>query len=131
MKKVTRKQAQAWLAPIRASFAQIKQGEVDAIKGYPVTRLDEKDTYCRVDWCIAGFRGMLSRVCPGALDGSLERIEKKLANGVPLTMQEIDGALTVLKHCEDAMVGLPVAFVLDAVVTEQLCIEFDELGLAA
>ena len=40
MKRITRRQARSWLAPMRDCFAQMKTGEVDAaIRGYAVTRL--------------------------------------------------------------------------------------------
>ena len=49
MKHVTRKQIRAWLAPMRSCFAQMRSGEVDSIRGYAVTRLDQKDEYARTE----------------------------------------------------------------------------------
>lgn len=63
-KRVTRRQIQSWLMPIRRCFAEIKTGEVDSMRGYAVTRLDEKDSYARIDFCIAGFRALIQRLCP-------------------------------------------------------------------
>lgn len=127
MKKVTRRHAKAWLDPIRKCFAQMRQGEVDAIRGYAVTRLRADDDYARIDYCIAGFRGMIGRLFPDFDDGPIELIERRLANGLPLTLPEIDAAVQCLKVCEDAMVGLPRQRVMDAVMTEQIAIELDQL----
>ncbi len=131
MKRVTRRQIRSWLAPMRACFAEIKAGEVDSIKGYAVTRLDHNDEYARIDYCIAGFRALLARLCPEIMSGQLERIEKKLANGVPLTMPEIDEALALLRRCEDALIRHSVDAIKSAVLTEQCVIEMDALREAA
>lgn len=128
-KRVTRRQIQAWLAPIRRCFAEIKTGEVDSMRGYAVTRLTEKDSYARTDYCIAGFRALIDRLCPNLDYGSILRVEKKLAAGTPLTVAEIDDALSFLHRCEDALIKHTVAAVKDAVLTEQISIELDELNM--
>ena len=129
MKHVTRKQMRAWLAPMRACFAQMRSGEVDSIRGYAVTRLDQKDDYARIDFCINGFSALIDRLCPDVDTATLHRISKALANGVPLTIAEIDSALSLLRRCEDRLIKRTVAEVKSAVLTEQVCIEIDELGL--
>lgn len=127
MKRVTRRQAKAWLRPIRDCFAQIKTGYVDAVAGYAVSRLHASDDYARTDYCIAGFRGLISRAFPELDAAPLLRIEKKLANGVPMTIAEIDDCLRILKLCEDEMTGYPASKLKDAVVTEQIAIELEEI----
>ena len=129
MKRVTRKQIRSWLAPIRSCFAEIRSGEVDCIRGYAVTRLHDKDDYARIDFCINGFVALIDRLCPDIDTALLHRISKALANGVPLTIAEIDGALSLLHRCEDRLIKRTVAEVKSAVLTEQVCIEIDELGL--
>ena len=129
MKHVTRKQIRAWLAPIRDCFAQMRSGEVDSIRGYAVTRLDQKDEYARIDFCINGFSALIDRLCPDIDTALLHRISKALANGVPLTIAEIDNALSLLHRCENRLIKRTVAEVKSAVLTEQVCIEIDELGL--
>ena len=116
---------------MRACFAEIKAGKVDSIKGYAVTRLDHNDEYARIDHCIAGFRALLARLCPQIMSGQLERIEKKLANGVPLTVAEIDDALALLRRCEDALIQHSVDAIKSAVLTEQCVIEMDSLRKTA
>lgn len=62
-KPPTRKQAKAWLAPIRRAMAELKSGEVDAHRGYVITRLNPSDTdFARIDHCINGFTAMMDRL---------------------------------------------------------------------
>ena len=128
MKKVTRRQIKSWLSPMRRTFAEIKSGEVDSIRGYAVTRLDHKDEYARIDFCIAGFRALIARLCPTIDCSPLERIEKKLAAGTPLTVFEIDSAFTLLNRCENALIKVTVEKLKDAVLTEQIVIELDQIS---
>ena len=129
MKKITRRQAAGFLRPIRACFAQIKSGEVDSIRGYAVTRMRHDDSYARIDYCIAGFRGMISRLAPDIGLASLERLERLISSGVPVTQRQIDAALTTLRVCEDAFVKLTKEAVSSAVLTEQISIELESAGL--
>lgn len=127
--KVTRRQVQAWLAPMRACFRQMREGEVDSIRGYAVTRLHHADDYARIDFCIAGFRGLLARLVPDLDIGPLLSVERKLANGVPLTIPEVDAAFRLLRECEGHLVGLPRHVLIGAVQTEQIVIEMESLGI--
>lgn len=125
MKRVTRRKIRSWLTPIRRCFAEIKGGEVDSLRGYPVTRIDNTDEYARIDACLCGFRALIERLCPDVNAGSLERIEKRLAAGVPLTVSEVDAALSTLRKCEDALIKRSVSDVNNAVFAEQCCIELE------
>lgn len=129
MKRVTRRQIKAWLAPIRRCFAEMRSGYVDAVQGWPVTRLHVNDDYVRIEYAIRGFRGLLSRLAPDLDVGPLLLIERKLANGVPLTIPEIDAAFRLLRECEGALVGLPRSALIGAVQTEQIQIELESLGI--
>lgn len=129
--RITRRQARAWLAPIRRCFAQMKSGEVDCVRGYAVTRLHGGDDYARIDFCIAGFRALIARLCPDIGCAPLESIEKKLAAGVLLTVGEIDAALALLARSETALLRHTVAAVKSAVLSEQIDIEMDAMGLKA
>lgn len=128
-RRMTRRQAQAWLLPIRTAFKEMKAGYVDSIRGYPVTRLDEYDLWERIDHCLAGFRCLCSRLFPGLDVSALVRVEKKLDAGLPLTVEELNACLTTFHYCEDLLVGMDIRVVKDAVVTEQVAIEIEKLGL--
>ena len=129
MKKITRRQVRAWFYPIRKTFNDMRRtGEVDSVRGYAVTRLHNNDDYARIDYCIAGWRGCLSRLFPDADLSPMERIEKRLASGVLLTVAEIDEAQRLLNQMEDRMTGLPSETIRSAVLTEQLAIEIDAMS---
>ena len=77
MKRMTRRQVDGWFLPIRRALNEMLTGEVDSIRGYAVTRLHNGDEYERVDYCLAGFVGVLGRIFP-ALDLSpLTRLQKR------------------------------------------------------
>lgn len=125
-RKITRRQARSWLAPMRSAFQHIRDtGCCESIKGYAVTRLHARDDYARLDYCCAGFRALLERLLPQIDSAPLTRIEKKLAAGTPLTVAEIDDAMRMFSTCETALLRFTRAEVVDAVVTEQIAIELD------
>lgn len=128
-RRVTRAEARSWLAPIRNTFAQMMQGEVDAINGYPVTRLHQGDDYARVDHCIAGFRALMSRLLPGTDTTPLARVEKRLANGVPVTHAELEACMRLFREVETQLLRFTRQQLMDAATTEQIAIELEALGL--
>lgn len=129
-KPPTRKQAQAWLAPIRKAFAVMMTGEIDANRGYPVTRINQHDhDYARVDYCINGFTAMMARLMPDFNVASMTSVSKKLAAGIMLTHAEIEACLTTLKHCEDRLIKFKRADLIDASMAEQINIELERIGL--
>ncbi len=132
MKRITRRQASAWLAPIRQCLRQIRAtGEADSIRGYAVTRLHASDDYARIDYCAAGFRALMERICPHIDSAPLLRIEQRLAAGTPLTVEHLDDALRMLVAVENDLIRHTVAEVKDAVLIEQCLIELDEMREAA
>lgn len=126
---LTRAQVRQWFDPIRKCFAQMKSGEVDCIKGYPVTQLGWDDEWARIDQCISGWREAVARMIPDADFSALLRMEKKLANGVLLEVKEIDDALALLNQYESKLIRVPRTKIKDAVATQMIAIELDQLGL--
>ena len=129
MSKLTRKNARQWLAPIRKAFSDMKAGEVDSIRGYAVTRIDHTDEYARIDIAINGFTALIERLLPDLAVGPMQLVSKKLAAGVPLTQGEIDACLRLLNHCETRLIKVSRETIRDAVLTEQINIEVEQLGL--
>jgi hypothetical protein len=127
--RLTRRNARQWLAPIRKAFAEMKDGEVDSIRGYAVTRIDSLDEYARVDWAINGFVALIERLIPGVSCAPMRQVSKKLAAGVPITQAEIDDCLELTNRCESALIKVPREAIRDAVLTEQIGIEMEQLGL--
>lgn len=132
MKRITRRQAQTWLSPIRKSLRQIAEtGEVDSVQGYAVTRLHTGDDYARIDYCIAGFRALMGRLWPELDCNPLEKIEKRLAAGIHLEQGDLISAFRLLNDVEKKLMKRTVREVKDAVLAEQIAIELEGLGLKA
>lgn len=129
-KPPTRKQARAWLDPIRNAFNEIKSGEVDSYRGYAITRIHWTDEdFARVDFCINGFTAMLDRLVPEFDSGPMKRVSRKLSNGVLLTHDEVEACFVVLNRCEDMLIKHKRADLIAASVSEQINIELDRLKL--
>ncbi len=126
---LTRRQTRHWLQPIRKAFSEIKAGEVDTIRGYPVTRIDHVDEYARTDWAINGFVALLERLLPCLPADPMRRVANKLAVGTPLVQSEIDACLRLLNTAETALTRIPRATIRQAVLAEQITIELEALGL--
>lgn len=131
MKRMTRRQVEAWFIPIRSALREMMSGEVDSIQGYAVTRLHTSDDYARVDHCIAGFVGVLSRIFDGLDVSMLTKIQKRLANGAPLTEIDVQAALDFLKSLETPLIKTDWHKIKNALQTEMIQIELSELGIAA
>ena len=131
MKRMTRRQVTGWLLPIRSALKEMLSGEVDCIKGYAVTRLHHGDEYERVDYCLAGFVGVIGRIFPDADLSPLTRLQKRLAAGAPVTEAEIHTALAFLKSLETPMIKQDWRHIKSCLTTEMLSIELSEFGMAA
>lgn len=129
MIRITRRQARAWLSPMRRAFHAMRAGEIDAVRGYPVTRLHEHDDYVRIDYAIAGFRGLIERLQIPVDLAPLFAIEKRLGAGVLLEVRAIEEALAMLNTVEDSLLKFSRAQVKCAVLDEQIVIELEALGL--
>lgn len=132
MKRITRRQAQTWLSPIRKSLRKIAEtGEADSVQGYAVTRLHRSDDYARIDYCIADFRALMGRLWPELDCNPLEKIEKRLAAGIHLEQGDLISAFRLLNDVEKKLMKRTVREVKDAVLAEQIAIELEGLGLKA
>ena len=127
MKRVTRRQACTWLAPMRACFREMRTGFTTAIDGYPVTRLHDGDGWARIDFCIAGFVSMISRLSPNLSTEAMQRLQRQIEAGKLVAVQEIDAALSEIRRAEDVIVGMPVKELASVVTTELIAIEFEAL----
>lgn len=128
MKRITRRQVEQWLFPIRAALAEIKSGEVDSLYGYAVTKLRKDDDYMRIDYCIVGWIGVLSRILPEFNLSPVKLIGDKLAADTPLTVAEINRALGSLREAEELIVGGSLKTLKSLLLAEQIQIELDSLS---
>lgn len=131
-KPPTRKQAQAWLAPIRKAFVEMLSGEVDSYRGYAITRIHHADNdFARIDHAINGFVALIERLMPDVDIGSIRKVSKKLENGVLLEAAEVHDCLALLKRCEDRLIKFRRCDLTDAANTEMVRIEIERLGIAS
>ena len=131
-KPPTRKQARAWLDPIRKAFNEIKTGEVDSHRGYAITRIHHADNdFSRIDHAINGFVALIERLMPDFDLAPVTRISKKLENGILLEAKEVHEALAMLKACENRMIKFKRSDLTDAANTEMVRIEIERLGMSA
>jgi hypothetical protein len=129
MSRLTRREIRHWLDPMRKAFREMREGEVDSLQGYAVTRLDATDEYARIDWAINGFAAVLERLAPGLDTKPLHKVSKRLANGISFTIADVDRCLALLTAAETRLIKIPRAKIRDAVTVEQIDIELQSLGL--
>ena len=97
--------------------------------GYAVTRLHTGDDYARVDYCLAGFRALISRLWPDMDCSALLKVEKRLAAGVMLEQGDLVACFSLLNDVERRLMKRTVAEVKSAVMAEQIVIELEHLGI--
>ena len=129
MKRMTMRQVEGWLFPIRNCLNEMKSGEIDAIDGLPVTRLSDDESFARVDHCIAGFVGAISRILPSYDVSPLKTLQEKLASDTPLFVSDVDSALGCLKNVGKPLIRVPWDAIKDALTTEMVAIELDRIGV--
>lgn len=131
-RRITRRQARAWLYPIRKCLRQLLYtGEADTIRGYAVTLMPGDKDYARIDYCAAGFRALMVRLCAHIDTTPLLRIERRLSAGAPLTADHLESALRMLNAVEDDLIKHSAAEIKGAVLDEQISIEMDAMREAA
>jgi len=128
---MTFQEVSKWLAPMRKCLREMRFGEIDSIDGHAVTRMNDQDPYARVEWCLAGFRGLIERCLPRCDPAALLVLESKLTANEPLTIAEVDGALAFLRRIEKPLMRISVDEIQSKVLVEQICIELDAIREAA
>lgn len=129
-KHPVRRQMQAWLLPIRKALAEIRTGEVDSYRGYPITRIHHADNdFARVDFAINGFLALISRLLPDYDLSPMQRLSKKLENGMLLELAEVNECGLLLNDIEERLLTFTRAQLKDAADIEMINIELELLGL--
>ena len=124
-KRVTRRQACSWLAPMRRCLREMQTGFSPAARGYAVTRLNERGNWVRTDFCIDGFAGLIRRLFPDLDLSALERVRKRLAAGVLVSQEDLQECLRILKTTENRLITVSVSDLKSAVRTEEIAIELE------
>ena len=129
-KPPTRKQARAWLEPIRRAFAEMRSGYVDSHRGYAITRIHWADEdFARIDHAINGFTALMKRLMPELDIGAMDKVSRKLEAGVLLTLEELDACSALLNRAEDLLLKFRRCDLVDAANTEMIAIEVERLGM--
>lgn len=127
-KRPTRRQMQEFTKPVKEALKQMRSGEVDTIRGYPVFK-DWTGEWSRIDWAMNGFVSMVRRAAPQIVLAVFEKLAAKLENGVMLTIPEIDLALGRLKEVDKALSKVTRGRLKECVLIEQIDIELAASGL--
>ena len=79
-------------------------GEIDAHRGYPITRIHHADNdFARVDHAINGFVALIDRLMPDEDTEAMRRVSAKLGAGILLELAEVEACFALLARIEDQL----------------------------
>lgn len=117
--RLTRRQAQQWLAPLRETLVRLRQrGEIDTTHGLPALRIAGKNH--SLSHALPGFAALLARVAPACSISTTSDVARSLEAGEPITYEQIDTALRELRAAENALTGLRCSTFVRAAQTEEI-----------
>lgn len=119
--------AEYMMQPIRDFFQQLRSGVVDAVRGEPVHVLGNS-CFPAVP-AITGWLEFARRVSPSIDYRPIERVAKRLNNGIPIYPSDIDAVFSVLDAMQIDLVKLPRAEIQDKLTSAQIQIEIERLLL--
>lgn len=124
MRRLGRRKAQQWLAPLRQALRNIRTtGEVFEAEGHAL--MEMPDAFVRIDHCIEGFVRMIARVLPDAGISEICNVRNKIGTSQDMTIAEIDAALAEINVIEPMVGRLSCDAIKAAVKTEVIAIELD------
>ena len=112
---MTRAEVKRWFQPITDFCKQAIAGEVDTVKGYPITYIATRRVYSRVDLCLEGIKESCHKVLPNFNYDHLERVRKKLTNGIMLDHKDIEDLNRTMRELEDRLIRIPYEQIMSAV----------------
>lgn len=127
--RISRREAAQICSKIRAGFMALRSDFADSYRGYFVFE-DWKGELSGTDQALHGWVDCWARFNTGLDLTPHDRLRKKLAAGIALTIAEIDEALALLNKQEKALSRLPRDFIQDQTNTELIAIGMDELGIS-
>jgi len=131
VKRMSSKQVLAWYVPIRKALGVLRSDNVDSIRGYPVIESAYKrDEYERIDDLVSAYVRCLSRILPAIDLTPLKRLGGRLTYGTPITVEEIDACISLLKSTEIWLIRQSWDYVRKVSLDEQIRVELDRLNIA-
>ena len=134
----TRRQRAGKLAatfkPIRELVRQLRTGEVDTVQGVPVMP-EWSGGMVEVCPALEGWASCWQRI--NAAEGlgitatACERVAKALHYGKPLTVEEVEAFAQEVEAQAAAYAVMPMSVIRRHILTEQINIELDAMGIAA
>jgi hypothetical protein len=118
--------------PIHTMFDQLREGEIDAVRGRPVFT-DWMGEICEVVPALEGWISCWQRIIDGerlvfSLDG-LRKISKRLDLGIMLTDDELEAGWREVLACQQATMQITRRAMGSYMRTEQISIELEQRGL--
>lgn len=115
--------------PIYSVLEQMEFGEIETINGAPVF-LDYEGHWSEVSQAMIGWADCWQRICDDqkiAFDPTpLRKMAKKLDYGVPLELDDIGAARSVIDLTKRVFMLTPADVLRSHAVTEQIAIEFEK-----
>ena len=129
----TRRQREAKVertfSPLYALVEQLRTGEVDAVRGYPV--LECWGEFMRADQVLNEVRRCFDRISPHADWAAFDAVGRRLGNGTPITDDDVETLFNTIKMAESVYRSTSLDFLRSMIRTEQIAIELDAMKEAA
>ena len=126
--RISRRESAQICSKIRAGFMELRSGYATTYRGYVVFK-DWQGKLSRTDEALLGWVECWKRFDTGLDLTPHDRLRRKLSAGTPLTIAEIDDALSLLRKQENILATLPRDFIQDKTNTELIAIEMEQLGI--
>ena len=124
----------ATFKPIRELVRQLRAGEVDTVKGVPIMP-EWTGGYVEVCPALEGWASCWQRINEaeglGITATASERVAKALHYGKPLTVEEVEAFAQEVEAQAAAYAVMPMSVIRRHILTEQVAIQLDEMGIAA
>lgn len=127
--RISAREAALIVRPIRKSFTNLRAGMAFDLDG-ALAFQDWKGEVTRFDQALLGWSDCWRRFGCADIDlGPIDELRRLIEQGEPLTFQDLDAALAVLRQQERKLTKLPRDFIKAKTNDELIQIELDQLGL--
>ena len=113
--------------PLYDLASQLRADAVDSIRGEPV--LLAWGQYMSAAHTLDGFGRCFERIAPDVDFSIFKTISKRIGNGVPITMAEVELLILTLWNAEAVYRVTPLKDLKAAINTQMIVDEFEEAGI--